>query len=88
MIQASSAAGSVAGLAEKASTQGGGMHERSWAVKLVARACSVATQQRTMRCGVADKIDFHGVHHVGLLVKDLKEAKAFYCDTLGKHEHT
>ena len=33
---------------------------------------------------LAEKIDFHGVHHVGILVKDLKKAKAFYCDTLGK----
>lgn len=32
----------------------------------------------------AEKIEFHGVHHVGVLVKDLKKAKAFYCDTLGK----
>ena len=33
---------------------------------------------------LAEKIDFHGVHHVGILVKDLKKAKAFYCDALGK----
>ncbi len=33
---------------------------------------------------LAEKIEFHGVHHVGILVKDLKKAKAFYCDTLGK----
>ncbi|KAL0041607.1 hypothetical protein WJX79_009243 [Trebouxia sp. C0005] len=25
-----------------------------------------------------EKIEFHGVHHVGILVKDLKTAKAFY----------
>lgn len=30
-----------------------------------------------------EKIEFHGVHHVGILVKDLNKAKAFYCDTLG-----
>lgn len=30
-----------------------------------------------------ESIEFHGVHHVGLLVKDLTKAKAFYCDTLG-----
>jgi len=33
---------------------------------------------------LAEKIEFHGVHHVGILVKDLKKAKAFYCDALGK----
>lgn len=64
------------------------MQERSWAVKLVIHTSSVATQQRIMHCGVADKIDFHGVHHVGLLVKDLKKSKAFYCDTLGKQKYS